>query len=131
MLNYPPDGSDYKYLLELRAEAEYYGLTGLVEQIDRYPVGAPADMQQFTHISDFAVAMVSPHACMCVQECMSLSSATDVSVAMLSPHACIRTQQCMGYSGATCVYVAMPSPHADTGIQQCMSCSVALHAWRS
>ncbi|KAL3148506.1 hypothetical protein ABBQ38_013947 [Trebouxia sp. C0009 RCD-2024] len=39
MLNYPPDGSDHKYLLELRAEAEYYGLTGLVEQIDRYPYG--------------------------------------------------------------------------------------------
>ena len=37
-LNYPPDGADYKYLLELRAEAEYYGLTGLLEQIDRYPV---------------------------------------------------------------------------------------------
>ena len=39
-LNYPPDGSDYKYLLELRAEAEYYGLTGLLEQIDRYPVSS-------------------------------------------------------------------------------------------
>ena len=37
-LNYPPDGSDYKYLLELRAEAEYYGLTALLDQIDRYPV---------------------------------------------------------------------------------------------
>lgn len=36
--SYPPDGSDYKYLLELRAEAEYYGLTGLLENIDRYPV---------------------------------------------------------------------------------------------
>ena len=36
--SYPADGSDYKYLLELRAEAEYYGLTGLVETIDRYPV---------------------------------------------------------------------------------------------
>ncbi|DBA66409.1 hypothetical protein WJX79_000202 [Trebouxia sp. C0005] len=35
--SYPPDGSDYKYLLELRAEAEYYGLTGLLENIDRYP----------------------------------------------------------------------------------------------
>ena len=48
-LNYPPDGSDYKYLLELRAEAEYYGLTGLVEQIDRYPVRASAHMQQIIH----------------------------------------------------------------------------------
>lgn len=38
-LNYPTDGSDYKYLLELRAEAEYYGLTGLLEHIDRYPYG--------------------------------------------------------------------------------------------
>ena len=36
--SYPPDGSDFKYLLELRAEAEYYGLTGLLEHIDRYPV---------------------------------------------------------------------------------------------
>lgn len=36
--SYPPDGSDYKYLLELRAEAEYYGLTGLLENVDRYPV---------------------------------------------------------------------------------------------
>lgn len=35
--SYPPDGSDFKYLLELRAEAEYYGLTGLLENIDRYP----------------------------------------------------------------------------------------------
>eukprot|EP00891_Asterochloris_glomerata_P007398 jgi/Astpho2/7398/Aster-x0768 len=36
-LAYPADGTDWKYLLELRAEAEYYGLTELVEQIDRYP----------------------------------------------------------------------------------------------
>lgn len=33
--NYPADGTDFKYLLELRAEAEFYGLTGLVAQIDR------------------------------------------------------------------------------------------------
>ena len=38
--SYPPDGSDFKYLLELRAEAEYYGLTGLLENIDRYPVSS-------------------------------------------------------------------------------------------
>lgn len=38
-LNYPPEGSDYKYLLELRSEAEFYGLTGLVRIIDRYPWG--------------------------------------------------------------------------------------------
>jgi hypothetical protein len=38
-LNYPADGTDFKYLLELRAEAEFYGLTGLVQQIDRYPFG--------------------------------------------------------------------------------------------
>ncbi|GFH14193.1 BTB domain-containing protein [Haematococcus lacustris] len=38
-LNYPSDGTDFKYLLELRAEAEYYGLTGLVALIDRYPYG--------------------------------------------------------------------------------------------
>ena len=38
--SYPPDGADFKYLLELRAEAEYYGLTGLLESIDRYPVSA-------------------------------------------------------------------------------------------
>lgn len=36
-LNYPLDGPDHKYLLELRAEAEYYGLCGLVSKIDRYP----------------------------------------------------------------------------------------------
>eukprot|EP00798_Chlamydomonas_sp_ICE-L_P015545 gene15545-21637_t len=27
-LNYPPDGTDFKYLMELRAEAEFYGLVG-------------------------------------------------------------------------------------------------------
>lgn len=37
-LNYPAEGTDWKYLLELRAEADYYGLTGLMEKIDRYPV---------------------------------------------------------------------------------------------
>lgn len=35
--SYPQDGTDYKYLLELRAEAEYYGLCGFVAQIDRFP----------------------------------------------------------------------------------------------
>uniref|UniRef100_A0A061R7F2 K+ channel tetramerization subfamily protein n=1 Tax=Tetraselmis sp. GSL018 TaxID=582737 RepID=A0A061R7F2_9CHLO len=35
--SYPVEGADYKYLMELRAEAEFYGLIGLVEQIDRYP----------------------------------------------------------------------------------------------
>jgi hypothetical protein len=35
--NYPADSTDFRYLLELRAEAEYYGLTALVSQIDRYP----------------------------------------------------------------------------------------------
>ena len=34
-LNYPPDGTDFQYLLELRAEAEYYGLSGLVALIDK------------------------------------------------------------------------------------------------
>lgn len=38
-LAYPPDGRDFKYLLELRAEAEFYGLTGLVLAIDRFPYG--------------------------------------------------------------------------------------------
>lgn len=50
--SYPADGSDYKYLLELRAEAEYYGLTGLVETIDRYPVSNyPASLWLHIHIS--------------------------------------------------------------------------------
>ncbi|KAG2443512.1 hypothetical protein HXX76_001865 [Chlamydomonas incerta] len=31
--------ADVKYLLELRAEANYYGLTGLMAAIDRYPHG--------------------------------------------------------------------------------------------
>lgn len=35
--NYPVEGADFKYLIELRAEAEYYGLTGLLQQIDRFP----------------------------------------------------------------------------------------------
>ena len=49
--SYPADGADYKYLLEVRAEAEYYGLTGLVETIDRYPVSTlPASTQSFTAI---------------------------------------------------------------------------------
>lgn len=34
--NYPAEGVDYRWLLELRAEAEYYGLSGLTEAIDRY-----------------------------------------------------------------------------------------------
>ena len=38
--SYPADGADYKYLLELRAEAEYYCLAALVEHIDRYPARA-------------------------------------------------------------------------------------------
>ncbi|WIA37898.1 hypothetical protein OEZ86_001275 [Tetradesmus obliquus] len=38
-LAYPHDGSDFKYLLELRAEAEYYGLLGLTRLLDRYPWG--------------------------------------------------------------------------------------------
>lgn len=33
----PPPGSDFKYLLELRAEAEFYGLVDLVSTIDTYP----------------------------------------------------------------------------------------------
>ncbi|CAD7698144.1 unnamed protein product [Ostreobium quekettii] len=45
ILNYLRDGSflcpketvDFKYLLELKSEAEYYGLCGLVAKIDRYP----------------------------------------------------------------------------------------------
>lgn len=36
--NFPTDSTDLKSLLELRAEAEFYGLTGLLEHIDRYPV---------------------------------------------------------------------------------------------
>lgn len=39
-LNFPAldhNPGDLKYLLELRAEAHYFGLLGLVEQIDRYP----------------------------------------------------------------------------------------------
>ncbi|KAI8469938.1 MAG: hypothetical protein J3K34DRAFT_521739 [Monoraphidium minutum] len=36
-LAYPLDGTDYKYLLELRAEAEFYGLSGLTAAIDRFP----------------------------------------------------------------------------------------------
>ncbi|GBF97932.1 hypothetical protein Rsub_10605 [Raphidocelis subcapitata] len=36
-LAYPKGGTDFKYLLELRAEAEFYGLLGLVARIDCYP----------------------------------------------------------------------------------------------
>jgi hypothetical protein len=35
------DGTDFKYLLELRAEAEFYGLTGLVTLIDRWASDVP------------------------------------------------------------------------------------------
>lgn len=35
--NYPMESADFKFLLELKAEAEYYGLCGLVEKIERYP----------------------------------------------------------------------------------------------
>ena len=38
--NFPTDSTDLKSLLELRAEAEFYGLTGLLEHIDRYPVSS-------------------------------------------------------------------------------------------
>ncbi|GIL64512.1 hypothetical protein Vafri_18391 [Volvox africanus] len=34
-----PTAADIKYLLELRAEANYYGLTGLMAAIDRFPHG--------------------------------------------------------------------------------------------
>ncbi len=36
--NYPAAKPNDKFLLELRAEAQYYRLTGLVKIIDRYPV---------------------------------------------------------------------------------------------
>lgn len=32
-----PTAADMKYLLELRAEANYFGLTGLMAAIDRFP----------------------------------------------------------------------------------------------
>lgn len=35
--NYHSDSPDYRYLMEIKAEAEFYGLLGLVEQIDRFP----------------------------------------------------------------------------------------------
>ncbi len=44
---YPEDGADFKYLLELRAEAEYYCLASLVEQIDRFPVSISTQQQEF------------------------------------------------------------------------------------
>jgi len=34
---YPMEGADYKYLLELKSEAEYYRLCGLIEKIEKYP----------------------------------------------------------------------------------------------
>lgn len=37
--NYPLEGADFKFLLELKAEAEYYGLCGLVEKIERWTQG--------------------------------------------------------------------------------------------
>ena len=36
--NYPLESTDYRYLLELRAESEYFGLVKLTEAIDAYPV---------------------------------------------------------------------------------------------
>lgn len=44
---YPEDGADFKYLLELRAEAEYYCLTTLIEQIDRFPVSISPHQQWY------------------------------------------------------------------------------------
>lgn len=35
----PSEATDFKYLLELRSEANYYGLTGLMQAIDRFPYG--------------------------------------------------------------------------------------------
>lgn len=37
--NYPANSTDWRYLLELRAEAEYFGLIKLTEAIDAYPYG--------------------------------------------------------------------------------------------
>ena len=36
--HYPTYGTDVKYLEELLAEAEYYGLTGLIQHINSHPV---------------------------------------------------------------------------------------------
>lgn len=36
--NYPTDSTDFKHLLELRAEAEYFGLVKLLDAIDAFPV---------------------------------------------------------------------------------------------
>jgi len=35
--NYHSERPDFRYLMELRAEAEFYGLVGLIELIDRFP----------------------------------------------------------------------------------------------
>ena len=37
--NYPGDNPDYRYLLEVRAEADFYGLVKLTEAVDTFPVG--------------------------------------------------------------------------------------------
>ena len=51
-LNYPPEGTDWKYLMELRAEANYYGLTGLMQIIDRYPVRMLSTYPAWLHVQD-------------------------------------------------------------------------------
>ena len=44
----PAETSDFKYLLELRAEADFYGLTKMTEQVPRLcpAAGLPAHLQQ-------------------------------------------------------------------------------------
>ena len=46
--NYPGDNPDYRYLLEVRAEADFYGLVKLTEAVDMFPVGYCALLASFT-----------------------------------------------------------------------------------
>lgn len=41
--NYRAEKLDVGYLMEIKAEAEFYGLTGLIELIDRYATGSPIE----------------------------------------------------------------------------------------
>ena len=63
-LNYPPDGTDFKYLLELRAEAEYYGLVGMVAQIDKCVLkGSASPRHTSPHIISSPSARLSSPPC--------------------------------------------------------------------
>ena len=114
-LNYPPDGSDYKYLLELRAEAEYYGLTGLVEQIDRYPVRASAHMQQMIHSF-----LILPGPLICMRMCARIH-------VILGCNLCVHSSECHTQLQPMCVLLCSLHMHVYEHSSACHTQLQCMH----